>query len=174
MVIMTEHGGKLSHLTVEEVTERLNNESDGKAVKRLVAAREYLGGVSPAKISEKFGWPEQTVYSWLDRFESMGFDEALRDDPPPGRPSSLTEEEFRKFKHAVSDSPKEAGFDASVWSSSLAQEFLRTEFGQDFSRRHVRRLLKQAGLSWQTPRPKPPTADENERREFRVDLKKTD
>lgn len=33
---MTKHGEKLSHLTVEEVTERLQEESDGKALKRLV------------------------------------------------------------------------------------------------------------------------------------------
>ncbi|MFW5956473.1 MAG: IS630 family transposase [Halorhabdus sp.] len=171
---MTKHGDKLSSLTVDEITERLNEESDGKAIKRLVAAREYLDGSSPADISDKFGWPEQTIYSWFDRLESNEIDEALYDESPPGRPGALTEEEFEMFKQAVSNPPKEAGFDAPAWSSALAQEFLRDEFDQDFSRRHVRRLLKRAGLSWQTPRPQPPTADEEEREEFRKDLKKTD
>ena len=63
---MTKHGDKLSDLTIEEVTERLNEESDGKAIKRLVAAREYLDGHSPASISEKFGWPEQTIRTILE------------------------------------------------------------------------------------------------------------
>ena len=148
---MTKHGDKLSDLTIQEVTERLNEESNGKAIKRLVAAREYLDGNSPAEISDKFGWPEQTIYSWFDRLESKEIDEALYDESPPGRPGGLTEEEFDAFKQAVSNPPKEAGYDAPAWSSALAQEFLREDFDRDFSRRHVRRLVKQAGLSWQTP-----------------------
>ena len=144
---MTKHGDKLSDLTIDEVNERLDEESDGKAIKRLVAAREYLDGNSPAEISAKFGWPEQTIYSWFDRFESREIDEALYDESPPGRPGSLTEEEFEAFKQAVSNPPNEAGYDAPAWSSALAQQFLRDEFENDFSRRHVRRLLKLAGLS---------------------------
>lgn len=171
---MTKHGDKLSDFAAEEVTQRLNEESDGKAIKRLVAAREYLDGNSPAEISDKFGWPEQTIYSWLDRLEANEIDEALYDDSPPGRPGALTDEEFEQFKHAVSNPPEKAGYDAPAWSSALAQEFLGDTFEHEFSRRNVRRLLKRAGLSWQTPRPQPPTADEDEREEFRKDLKKTD
>lgn len=171
---MTEHGGKLSHLSVEEITNRLAEESDGKAIKRLVATREYLDGSSPAEIEDKFGWPEQTIYSWFDRLESDEIDEALHDDPPPGRPSALTDDEFEAFKQAVTNPPEATGFDAPAWSTAMAQEFLRREFDQKFSRRHVRRLLKRAGLSWQTPRPQPPTADEDEREEFQEDLKKTE
>mgnify|MGYP000206366959 CR=1 FL=1 len=147
---MTKHGDKLSDLTIDDVTERLQEESDGKAIKRLVAARDYLAGNSPADISDKYGWPEQTIYSWLDRLEALKIDEALYDDSPPGRPGALTDDAFEQFKHAVSNPPIDAGYDASAWSSALAQEFLRDEFDQEFSRRHVRRLLKRAGLSWQT------------------------
>lgn len=174
MSVMTKHGEKLPHLTVDEVTERLQEESDGKAIKRLVAAREYLEGSSPAEISQKFGWPEQTIYSWFDRLEFDEIDTALHDDSPPGRPSELSEEEFERFVETVSNSPKDADFDAPAWSTALAQEYLRQEFDQEYTRRHVRRLLKRAGLSWQTPRPQPPTADEEEREEFREDLKKTE
>jgi transposase len=171
---MTDHGEKLSGISSEEVVDRLQDESDSKAIKRLVAAREYLDGHSPASISEKFGWPEQTVYSWLDRLESSGLEGGLYDDPPPGRPSALDEDEFKQFRSAVQHSPENVGIDAPAWSTALAQQYLRNEFDHEFSRRHVRRLLKRAGLSWQTPRPQPPTADDEERSEFREDLKKTD
>ena len=171
---MTEHGTKLSELTLDELTERLADETDGKAVKRLVAAREYLDGQSPAEIEAKYGWPEQTVYTWLNRLEEAGLDEGLYDDPPPGRPAELTDDQFGTFRSAVKQPPDDAGFDAPAWTSALAQEFLRREFDVEFSRRHVRRLLKRAGLSWQTPRPQPPTADAEERETFRTDLKKTD
>ena len=171
---MTEHGTKLSELTLDELTERLADETDGKAVKRLVAAREYLDGQSPAEIEAKYGWPEQTVYTWLNRLEEVGLDEGLYDEPPPGRPAELTDEQFERFRSAVRQPPDDAGFDSPAWTSALAQEFLRREFDVEFSRRHVRRLLKRAGLSWQTPRPQPPTADAGERETFRTDLKKTD
>lgn len=171
---MTEHGEKLSGIAPEDVTERLQEESDTKAVKRLVAVREYLDGQSPATISAKFGWPEQTIYSWLDRVERRGLDDGLYDDPPPGRPAALTDDEFERFREAVRNPPEQAGLDAPAWSTTLAKQYLRTEFDHEYSRRHVRRLLNRAGLSWQTPRPQPPTADDDEREEFEKDLKKTD
>lgn len=149
---MTGHGEKLSTLTPSSVTERLSEETDGKAIKRLVAAREYLDGHSPAEISEKFGWPEQTIYTWLDRLESRRLEEALYDDSPPGRPPTLSEDERETFYCAVADPPDEAGFDAAAWSTSIAQRFLRREFDQDFSRRHTRRLLKAARSLEETPR----------------------
>ena len=50
---------------------------------------------------------------------------------------------------------------------------LDDEFDVEYSRRHVQRLLQDAGLTWQTPRPQPPTADEDERTEFWESTKKT-
>jgi hypothetical protein len=47
---MTEHGNKISGVTVEQVRDRLAEETDPKAIKRLTAAREYLAGLSPAEI----------------------------------------------------------------------------------------------------------------------------
>lgn len=164
----------MSNVNPEEVVERLQDESDSKAIKRLVAVREYLDGESPAAISEKFGWPEQAIYSWLDRLESRGLDDGLYDEPPPGRPSELDDDEFERFRSTLHMPPEDVGLDAPAWSTALAQHYLRKEFGAEFSRRHVRRLLNRAGLSWQTPRPQPPTADDEEREEFEKDLKKTD
>lgn len=142
---MTRHGDKLAELNPDVIIERLRSENDGKAVKRLIVAREYLDGKSPADISEKYGWPEQTIYSWIDRLESYGLDGGLHDESPPGRPSRLSDEEFEQFRSILQQPPEEVGFDAQAWSSDNAKEFLRQEFGQDFSRRHVRRLLKRAG-----------------------------
>jgi hypothetical protein len=41
---------------VERVRESLADEHDPKAIKRLTAAREYLAGLSPEDIEEKYGW----------------------------------------------------------------------------------------------------------------------
>lgn len=138
---MTRHGGKIPDVAPEAIRRRLPEATDAKAVKRLVVAREYLAGRTPAEIESKYGFPEQTVYDWLDRIEERGLDAALVDDRPPGRAPTLAGERRRRFERAVRRPPEEAGFDAPAWTPALAGEFLRESFGVSFSRRHVRRLL---------------------------------
>lgn len=77
---MTKHGNKILGVTVERVREQLSEETNPKAIKRLTAPREYLAGLSPVKIEAKYGWHEQTIYGWLNRFEELGFEAALYDD----------------------------------------------------------------------------------------------
>jgi len=146
-VHVTRHGGRLSGLATSEVVDRLRTETDGKAVKRLVAAREYLDGRSPAEIATKYGWPEQTVYGWLDRFEERDVEDALYDASPPGRPPSLSEAERYRFASALRNPPKDAGVDAQRWSTTLARRYLSEAFGHEFSHRHVRRLMADAEAS---------------------------
>ena len=141
---MTRHGGKIPDVTPDAVADHLSRASSAKAVKRLTAAREYLDGLSPADIEEKYGYPEQTVYEWLDRIESDGLAAALEDETPPGRPARLSDAQRAQFAEAVNRSPAAAGFDADAWTATLAREFLRTEFDVEFSRRHARRLLREA------------------------------
>ncbi len=66
---MVENGNKIADLSAERVRKQLADERDPKAIKRLTAARGYLAGLSPDDIEEKYGWPRQTVYNWLGRFE---------------------------------------------------------------------------------------------------------
>lgn len=141
---MTGRGGKLPNVAPEEVTDLLARTRDGKAVKRLLVAREYLDGRSPADIEERWGIPAQTCYEWLDRFEERGLEGALEDDTPPGRSARLGGDERTRFEAAIERPPVEAGFDAPFWTTSLAREFLREEFDVEYSPRHVRRLLTES------------------------------
>ena len=52
---MAKDGNKISDLSVERVRELLADERDPKAIKRLTATREYLAGLSPDDIEEKYG-----------------------------------------------------------------------------------------------------------------------
>ena len=52
--------------------QRLAGETDPKAIKRLVVALEYNDRLSPAQVENKTDWPEETIYSWLNRFEERG------------------------------------------------------------------------------------------------------
>ena len=169
---MTKEGSKISDLTKGQAREQLADETDPKAIKYLTAAREHLEGLSPAEIEDKYGWDRQPVYNWLNRFEERGFDAALYDDSRPGRPSELSDDQFDQFAAALHESPQEGGYDAPAWSSALAQQYLTETFDIGFSRRHVRRLMHEAGVSPKRPRPEPASADEDERKEFEETVEK--
>ena len=169
---MTKHGKKIPGVTVDQVREQLAEETDPKAIKRLTAAREYLDGLSPAKIETKYGWHEQTVYNWLSRFEERGFRAALYDDERPGQDPELAEDQFDEFAETLQEPPEEAGYDEPAWTSKLARQHLIEEYDVAYSLRHVQRLMKKAEVSWKKPRPEPSSADEEELEEYDRELKK--
>ena len=125
---MAQHGKKIAEVSPTELKARLAEASSPKAVKRLVAAREYLAGSSPSEIEAKYGFPEQTVYEWLDRIEDRGLEAALEDESPPGRPLTLEAAQREQFERAVGNSPRDVGFDRTTWTPALAQTYLSREF----------------------------------------------
>jgi len=170
---MTKHGNKIPGVTVKQVRDQLVEETNPKAIKRLTAAREYLAGLSPAEIESKYGWHEQTVYGWLNRFEERGFEAALYDDKPPGREPELADDQFEEFAETLQDPPDKAGYDEPVWTSKLARQFLLEEFDIAYSLRHVQRLMRKAEVSWKKPRPEPSSADQEELEEYDEELEKS-
>lgn len=150
---MAEWGGKIPDVTVEELRSKLvETDDDGKAVKRLMSAIAYKQGQSPAEIEETFGISRKNVYVWLDRFEERGLDGALYDEPKPGRPPKLTDEQFEELAAILDNSPRDAGYDEETWTAELVQQWLTTHFGVEYTRRHVRRLMTDPDLSRRTVR----------------------
>ncbi len=101
-----------------------------------------------------------------------GAEAALYDDSWPGRPSELSDDQFNQFSARLHNPPEEAGYDIPAWSTAIAQQYLIEAFDVVFSRRHVRRLMYEAGVSPKRPRPEPASADEAEREEFEETVEK--
>jgi transposase len=114
-------------------------------------------------IAEWLDTREQTIYRWFDRLEEEPISEAVQDRQRSGRPSKLGEADREAFQEVVHKPPSEAGYDQPAWTTELARQFLRETFDADYSRRHVQRLLKDAGLTSQSRGPQPSTAAEDER-----------
>ncbi|MEF8814902.1 MAG: helix-turn-helix domain-containing protein [Halovenus sp.] len=159
---MTKYGNKALSLESQQVRDQLTEESDGTAIKRLTAVREYLAGLSPARIEVKHGWHEQTVYGWLNRFEKRDFEDALYDDKPPGRSPELSEHRCDHFAAALHEPAENAGYDEPAWSSALAQHHLLERFDIAHSQRHVSRTMNEAEMAYRKPRPQPASTDERE------------
>ncbi len=164
---MTQWGAKIPATSLEELKEHLVEEDDdGKAVKRLFTAIAYKHGQSPAAIEEMYGIPRQNVYQWLDRIEDRGLPDGLYDESKPGRPAKLTDEQFDRFVETLRESPRSVGYDVEVWDPKRARHWLNEQFDIEYTLRHVRRLMTEAGLTWRTARPHHYKADPEEVEEF--------
>jgi len=157
---------RLENVSVEELEAALDEATGKRETKRLLVAIIYKRGPSAPMIAEWLDTREQTIYRWFDRLEKEPVRQAVRDRQRSGRPPKLDDSERANFQKAVRDSPSEAGYDQPAWTTELAQQFLQDEFGAEYSRRHVQRLLKDAGLTPQMPRPEPPTSVEDQRIEY--------
>lgn len=173
---MTGWGEKIPDLTVDELQERLvETDDDGKAVKRLLAAIAYKQDNSPAEIEETFGISKKNVYLWLDRFEERGLEGALYDEPKPGRPAKLSDDQFNELEAVLHDSPEEAGYEGiQAWTPKFVQHWMKTQFEVEYTLRHVRRLMDDVGLSWRKARPEHYEVDPETVAEFQDTYKKSD
>ena len=88
------------------------------------------------------------------------------------QPNSL-KNDYEQFVEALHSSPAEVGQNARAWTVSLARQYLKDNFGVEYSRRHVRRLMSEAGLSWKTARPEYDTSDERAQDAWQDGFKKS-
>lgn len=136
--------GTLEDVSTEELETGLTEIEGYREARRLLAAIIYKRGPSVPMIAEWLDVREATVYEWFDRLETEPLAEAVRDEPRPGRPSKLGEEQWEQFRAAVTESPEELGYDASAWTGEIARQYLEATFGVVYSARHARRLVTKA------------------------------
>ncbi|GAA0303035.1 hypothetical protein GCM10009066_16360 [Halarchaeum salinum] len=165
----------LDEISREDLQEALDNVDGKKPTERLLAAIAYKNGVTQTELAEWHGTGRRTIYNWLKRLDTdESLEQAVTDAKRTGRKRKLSELQQQKFEDAVHDPPNEVGIDAPAWTPELAQEFLADAFDVDYSIPSCRRLLKEAGLSYQKPRRTAAESDEDEREDFHDELKKSE
>ncbi|MEH2178216.1 helix-turn-helix domain-containing protein [Nostoc sp.] len=68
-------------------------------------------------------------------------------DCPIGRPKAVNDEYLQRLKELINSSPREHGYAFRRWTANWVGKHLAKEFGIEVSDRHIKRLLKQMGLS---------------------------
>ncbi|WP_435079001.1 IS630 family transposase [Halococcus sp. AFM35] len=169
---MTSWGGKLDGVDEEQLREQLRREIDPKAIKRITVALLYLDGDSPAKIQRLLGIHEQTIYDWLDDVAERDVT-ALGDRPRGGSATRLTDRQWKQLTATLAASPSEAGYNEPTWTKELVRDHIAETFDVEYSLAHMYRVMKRAGLSYQTARPRHYKADPSEQREWRAEFKKS-
>jgi transposase len=168
----------LENITTDHLREVLEKVDGSAATERVMAAITYkeIDDVTQKEAAEMYGFSEGWASNWfnrLERLETEPYEAVVYDDPRSGRPSELSEQEMQEFTEALHKSPEYVGIDAPAWSVPLAQTYLIETFDVEFSERHVRRLLREAGLSWKTARPEFYKSDERAQDAWKEGFKKS-
>jgi len=142
----------LDEISVEELQDALDNVTEKKPTERLLAAIAYKNGVTQTELAEWYDVQRRTIYSWLERLDTDDpLEQAVSDDKRTGRNRKLSDSEQNEFAETVHEPPAEVGIDAPMWTPALVQEYLAETYDVEYSIPSCRRLLKEAGLSYQPP-----------------------
>jgi len=99
----------LESVSTDHLRQVLAEVDDAAATERLMAALTYkeIDEVTQEDAAELYGYSEGWASKWFNRLERLAdepFEEVVYDEPRPGRPAELTEQEHEQF---VEDTPIE-------------------------------------------------------------------
>ena len=164
----------LNEISIEELQDALDKVERNKPTQRLLAAIAYKNGVTQTELAEWYDVQRRTIYNWLKRLDTdESLEQAVTDAHRSGRKGKLSETEQEQFEATVHESPEEVGLDAPAWTPALVQQYLEETYGVEYSIPSCRRLLKEAGLSYQKPRRTAAESDADEQETFREEFKKS-
>jgi len=164
----------LEEISVEELHAALDKVEGKKPTERLLAAIAYKNGVTQTELAEWYDTGRRTIYSWLMRLDTdEPLLEAVSDAHRSGRNRKLSESELEEFRQTVHDPPSQVGYDEPAWTTKLVRHHLEDTYDVEYSIPSCRRLLKEAGLSYQQPRPENAKAEPEDREQFDEALKKS-
>jgi transposase len=107
---------------------------------RLEMVRLADAGWSVPQIARHLGMCEARVRYWIKTFLEHGFD-ALRDQPPAGRPSRLTPAIRAAVRQELEKGER-------TWTGAQLAAWIEKQFGVRVSASHLRRFRRRWQLSW--------------------------
>ena len=85
---------------------------------------------------------------------------ALRVGASPGRPPKLRPAQRRRLLKLLLKGPLAHGYRANLWTTARIVEVIEREFGVNYHRDHVGRLMHSLGWTHQKPETRAPERDE--------------
>ena len=84
-----------------------------------------------------------------------------------------TSQKKSKIRRSCPRIIRNVGVDAPAWTTALIQQYLDETYDAEYSIPNCRRLLREAGLTYQKPRRTAAESDADEQETFREELKKS-
>jgi transposase len=132
---------------------------DWREARRRQAWELKQRGWKQKAIAQALGVSEGAVSQWLSRAEKGGA-EALASHPPPGPKARLSASQKEALKQLLSQGAQAHGFRGDVWTSTRVCSLIARHFGVQYHADHVRKILREMGLSYQQPTQRASQRDE--------------
>ena len=165
--------GRLDDITLEELHELKDQINEGKPRERVLAAIGRKQGDQLDTLAARHGVVTRTIQNWLNRFEDQPIEQAPYDAPRPGGPAKIDGTEREQLFEQLQQPPTELGYDLQAWSAKLLLYHVKEEYGVEYHKNYAYDLLKEAGLSSRTARPRHHEADPEDKAEFQQTVEKT-
>jgi transposase len=133
--------------------------TDWREQRRLQALNLREHGWQQKKIAEAMGVSEGAVSQWLKKAKTQG-SQALRHQPPPGRPAKLTPQQQAQLPTLLAKGPEAFGFRGQVWTTERVAQMIEHQLGVKYHPAHCSRLLRSVEYSQQKPIQKATQRDE--------------
>jgi transposase len=117
-------------------------------------------GKTQTEICQILGCCPATVRHWM-HIARTGMAHQWQ-DCPLGRPKAINQEYVERLQELLSQSPRDCGYGFRRWTVSWLRKHLAKELGIEVSDRHLKRVLKQMGLST-IPKPNPSESENTEK-----------
>lgn len=117
-----------------------------------------ISGQSCYEAAELLGHSPRTIEGWVMRFEKSGF-AGLEERSRPGRPAVLSDAEIAAVGRDLRRSPRELGYEQTLWDGNLLSHHIDQKFGTKLGVRQCQRLFRRLGFRRRKPRPVIANAD---------------
>ena len=139
---------------------RLKGSADLLEDRRKRALALLDAGESLNEVGRRIGCNASSVMRWRDA-RRRGGAKALRVRLSPGRPLKLDRAQRRRLVNLLLQGPMMHGYRTNLWTTARIAELIRNQFGIQYHRDHVGRLLHSLNWSPQKPERRALERDEN-------------
>jgi putative transposase len=137
---------------------------------RRMIIKLYEKKKTQMEISSLLDIPQSTVSYWIVRHKRTGDIKAMQKS---GRPRRLTASQLEQLRSVLHDKPPvRYGGESFGWTTKLALQYVKDQFGIPYGMRQVQKTLHKLDLRLITPRSEHAKASFAARTVFRMDFKK--
>ena len=116
-------------------------------------------GYSLNEVGRRIGCHASSVMRWRD-FRRRGGSPALRVRCSPGRPLKLAQAKRKRLVDLLLPGPSAHGYRTNLWTTARIAAVIQREFGVQYHRDHVGRLMH--SLQWSPQKPERRALERNE------------
>jgi len=136
---------------LEKLRREANEDGEYKIARRIEAILLNADGHTSGEISRLFDVNRGSVTLWIKRWSQGGF-EGLLEGHRPGRTSRLDEKSRQRLCEILRKKPRDSGFVAGGWSSTMVGEVIKREFKVHYHPAHIQNILHSLGFAVEHPR----------------------